>query len=146
MKEQIQKKIRQNLDESMTILKRNMAKMMGLEHQAYDLWKSKNGDKYIWNKTRNTFDKYEVEVDDSLNAPLFFRDKIEIIPKTEEAKRILKGNTIFKVNDVKEMGDTSIPRLKGERGYQLRSSDNSLPLMLMWLRDGGDEHFSYRLI
>ncbi len=61
MKEQIQNKIRQNLDESMTILKRNMAKMLGLEHQAYDLWKSKNGDKYIWNKTRNTFDKHEVE-------------------------------------------------------------------------------------
>lgn len=68
MKEQIQKKIKENLDEAlMTQVKRNMAKVLGLEHVAFNTWKDKSGNVFIWDNYKNRFDKHDKEQSDTTN-------------------------------------------------------------------------------
>ena len=47
-----------------TQVKKTMAKMLGLVHVAYNVWKDKSGTKYIWNNKTNHFDKFEGKQDE----------------------------------------------------------------------------------
>lgn len=65
MKEQIQRKIRQNLDEAeMTVVKQNIAKIMDLKHKAYNIWGDDLGNNYIWRDDQKCFIKYEGSLED----------------------------------------------------------------------------------
>ncbi len=123
------------LSESMTILKQNMAKVLGLTHAAYNTWHDKSGTRYIWNIEKNHFEKFENPLEMNLNL----KDEIKLVPKNDEAKNRLKGD-IYKVQDIYEKGN-SIPWLGGHKGYRLRSTNKSEPVHMMFIRASNTDDY-----
>lgn len=125
------------LSEAMTQIKKNMAKMMGLTHAAYNTWHDKDGNRYIWHNEKNHFEKFENPLEIDLN----FKDLVKLSPKTDEARNRLQGE-IYKVQQVYEKGSNEIPFLRGQKGYSLRSTDMSKPVHMMYIRASNtDEHY-----
>jgi hypothetical protein len=129
------------LTETMTVLKQNMAKVLGLTHAAYNTWHDKSGARYIWNIEKNHFEKFDHQLDMNLNV----KEKVKLSPKNDAAKERLSGE-MYSVYEVHEKGN-SISWLGGQKGYKLRSTDSSKPIHMLFIKASNtDEYYKMEKI